>query len=173
VIEWLPAASEEVVKPAVAPLRGTVPSVVAPSLNVTEPVGVPEPPDFETVAVKVTDCPTVLGLTEDVSVVLVDTAVPTVVDTVEALLAAFGSAVLLVAVAVLTRVVPPAAVTFAVSVSVCGEMVVTVPTVHTPVVELKLPWLGVALTNVSPAGSTSVTVTLAAASGPALLKVSV
>ena len=68
-MEWLPAVSEEVEKLAVAPLRGIVASVVDPSLNVTVPVGVPEPPDFATVAVKVTDCPNVLGLSEDVSAI--------------------------------------------------------------------------------------------------------
>jgi hypothetical protein len=59
------------VKAAVAPLRGTVPSVVPPSVNVTEPVGVPEPPVGATVAVKVTGWPALLGLTEDASVVVV------------------------------------------------------------------------------------------------------
>ena len=39
------------------PLSGTVPSAVEPSVKVTVPVGVPPGPD--TVAVKVTACPTV------------------------------------------------------------------------------------------------------------------
>src|SRR6516162_6633445 len=36
---------------------------------------------------------------------------------------------------------------------VCGTAAVTVPTVHTPVLETYVPWLGVALTNVNPAGN--------------------
>jgi len=50
------------------PLSVPVPSVVAPSLNVTVPVGVPPLP--VTVAVKVTDCPNTEGFCEDVSVVV-------------------------------------------------------------------------------------------------------
>ena len=51
-----PTASAEVVKVAVPPDTLPVPSVVAPSLNVTVPVGVPEAGDVTaTVAVKVTD----------------------------------------------------------------------------------------------------------------------
>jgi hypothetical protein len=133
VIEWLPMARDEVVKGAVAPLRGTVPSVVAPSLNVTVPVGVPEP---LTVAVKVTDCPNVLGLREDVSVVFVAPAVVTVVVTVAALLAGLGSEVVLVTVAVFVMTVPAgvAALTFAVNANVAvaplakvAQVAITVP----------------------------------------------
>src|SRR5262245_34120222 len=40
-------------------------------MNVTVPVGAPEPPEFATVAVKVTGWPTVLGFGADVSVVVV------------------------------------------------------------------------------------------------------
>jgi hypothetical protein len=40
---------------------------------------------------------------------------------------------------------------------VCGVDVVTVPTVHTPLFEAYVPWLGVADTNDSPAGIRSVT----------------
>src|SRR5438067_10788062 len=42
------------------------------------------------------------------------------------------------------------------------------PAVHTPVTGSKLPWLGAADTNVSPAGSRSVTSTALAGSGPVL-----
>ena len=45
----------EVVNVAVVPFSVPVPSVVAPSTNVTVPVGVPEPGELtDTVAVKVT-----------------------------------------------------------------------------------------------------------------------
>ena len=50
----------------------TEPIVVAPSLNVTVPVGVPAPgAEAVTVAVKVTDCPETDGLTEEASAVAV------------------------------------------------------------------------------------------------------
>ena len=49
-----------------------VPSVVEPSLKVTVPPGMPPPGDAAvTVAVKVTACPTVDGLTEEVRAVAV------------------------------------------------------------------------------------------------------
>jgi hypothetical protein len=67
----VPTASVEVAKVAVAPLRGTVASVVNPSVNVTVPVGVPAPPDFATVAVKLTVCPLGIGFCEVASVVVV------------------------------------------------------------------------------------------------------
>lgn len=70
-IEWLPALRAEVVKTAAVPLNGTVASVVAPSAKVTVPVGVPVPLVGASVAVKVTGWPTLLGLAEDVSVVVV------------------------------------------------------------------------------------------------------
>jgi hypothetical protein len=66
---WLPDVSDEVVKLATPPLSGITPSTVAPSLNVTCPVG--EAP--LTVAVKVTDWPTVLGLSDEVTTVVVGT----------------------------------------------------------------------------------------------------
>jgi hypothetical protein len=54
VIEWLPFASDDVLKTAVpAELRFTVVSFLLPSLNVTEPVGAPAAPEV-TVAMKVT-----------------------------------------------------------------------------------------------------------------------
>ena len=65
-----PTDSDEVVSvacpdPSVVP----VPNVVAPSLNVTVPVGIPAPE--VTVAVKVTLCPLVEGFGDEVSDVLV------------------------------------------------------------------------------------------------------
>ena len=52
-----------------APSRVPVPSVVAPSVKVTVPAGVPEPD--ATCAVNVTDCPKTAGLLEAESVVVV------------------------------------------------------------------------------------------------------
>ena len=47
-----------------------VPTVVAPSLNVTVPVGIPAPGDVAvTVAVRVTDWPKTVGFAEEVTVV--------------------------------------------------------------------------------------------------------
>ena len=69
-IECAPVASapvENVVWPK--PLSVPVPMVVAPSLNVTVPVGVP--PEPLTVAVKVTDWPNALGSSEEVIAVVV------------------------------------------------------------------------------------------------------
>ena len=59
--------------------------------------------------------------------------------------------------------------TRAVRISVGVAVVRTSPTVQTPVELSYVPWLGVSETNVSPAGSRSVSTTLVAASGPALL----
>src|SRR6267378_6529910 len=69
-MECVPAVRLEVEKVATPELSVPVPSVLAPSLNVTEPVGVPELPD--TVAVKVTELPTLDGLSDEVSAVLED-----------------------------------------------------------------------------------------------------
>src|SRR4051794_10532679 len=65
----------------------------------------------------------------------------------------------------------PVAVTLAVMVKVALAPLFKVPTVHRPVVLLKLPWLGVADTNETPGSRTSLTVTLVAASGPEFLTV--
>jgi hypothetical protein len=59
-----------VVKVATPPDKLPLPSTVAPSLNVTDPVGVPPPP--VTVAVKVTAWPNVLGLSDEISDVVVE-----------------------------------------------------------------------------------------------------
>ena len=67
-MEWLPNVSVEVEKVAVPPPDSVpVPSVVAPSLKVTVPVGVTPAP--ATVAVKVIACPSRLGLADDATVV--------------------------------------------------------------------------------------------------------
>src|SRR6266481_9061860 len=54
---------------AIPPLSVPVPSAVAPSLNVTVPVGMPEPEAGFTVAVKVTAWPKADGLSEEINVV--------------------------------------------------------------------------------------------------------
>jgi len=69
VMTWLPVVSAEVLKVAMPlPFTATLDaSVVAPSLKVTAPVGVPLVD--VTVAVKVTDCPNVDGLGAEVTAV--------------------------------------------------------------------------------------------------------
>jgi hypothetical protein len=70
VIECETAESEDVVKDAVpCALKVMTPSVVAPSVNVTVPVGVPVL--VETVAVNVTDWPDTAGLTDETRAVVV------------------------------------------------------------------------------------------------------
>jgi len=69
-MECVATDSEVVVKVALPELRVPVPSVVDPSLNVTVPVGVPEPGAVAvTVAVSVTDCPKTDGLTDEMTAV--------------------------------------------------------------------------------------------------------
>ena len=66
------------------------------------------------------------------------------------------------------------AFTVAVMVNVAHAPLANVPTVHAPVMLLNVPALGaVLLTKVYPVGKTSVTLTLVAALGPALLAVKV
>jgi hypothetical protein len=69
---WLPELSAAVVNVTI-PLAPTlpVPTAVPPSLNVTVPVGVPDPLATATVAVNVTACPGVLGFGDAVNVVVV------------------------------------------------------------------------------------------------------
>ena len=64
-MECVPIESNEVEIVATPPLRVPVPITVFPSLNSTEPEGVPVV--AETVAVKVTDWPVVDGLALEVS----------------------------------------------------------------------------------------------------------
>ena len=63
-MECVPVVRVVVVNFATAEVSTTEPSVVAPSLNVAVPVGVPVPEDV-TVAVNVTDCPEIDGLSDD------------------------------------------------------------------------------------------------------------
>lgn len=71
-IEWLPRLSVEVLNVAIPPLSVFEPKVVAPSLKVTVPVGVPDPGATAlTVAVKVTDWPKTEGFADDATAVVV------------------------------------------------------------------------------------------------------
>jgi hypothetical protein len=73
---WDMTDSAEVVRVAVPPLKLPVPMAVAPSLNVTLPVGVPKPGLFtDTVAVKTTDWPNTDGFDAGVTAVAVEAAV--------------------------------------------------------------------------------------------------
>ena len=66
----MPTDSDEVVKVALPAAKPAVPSVVAPSRNVTVPVGVPEPGKSAlTVAVNVTAWPKTDGFAEEATVV--------------------------------------------------------------------------------------------------------
>jgi hypothetical protein len=90
VIEWEPRASVDVENDAAPPLSVPVPSVVAPSRNVTVPVGIPPVP--VTVAVNVTGWPIVEGLTEEPSTVVVALRLfTTCVTTDDVLMAKFES----------------------------------------------------------------------------------
>ena len=65
----MPTDNSDVVNVATPPLRVPVPMELPPSLNVTVPVGVPDPgATAETVTVKVIDCPKTAGFTEEVCV---------------------------------------------------------------------------------------------------------
>jgi len=64
-----PRGKVVVARLALPPARATVPSTVAPELNVTAPVGVTIAE--ATVAVNLTDCPNVDGLREETTVVVV------------------------------------------------------------------------------------------------------
>src|SRR4051812_1793992 len=65
-----PPASEATPRVATPATSGPLPMVVAPSLNVTDPVGVPAPGAVaETVAVKMTCCPKTLGFAEEASAI--------------------------------------------------------------------------------------------------------
>src|SRR5262245_33327369 len=67
----------------------------------------------------------------------------------------------------------PGLATVAVMDRVWRTPALTVPTAQVPVALVYVPWLGVADTKVSPAGSRSSTATLVAASGPLLVRVTV
>jgi hypothetical protein len=87
VIEKLPICVNVAVSVAVPVAdSGLVPMVIVPLRNATEPVGVPAPGGVTvTVAVKVTACPTVDGLDDEVTVVDVP-ALVTIWDTAELVL---------------------------------------------------------------------------------------
>jgi len=83
VIECVPAVSVDVANVATPELRVPDPRVVAPSRNVTVPVGVP--PVTVTVAVNVTDWPVVDGLTDEASTVVLALPLTTCVTTEDVL----------------------------------------------------------------------------------------
>jgi hypothetical protein len=83
VIECVPAVSVDVANVATPELRVPDPRVVAPSRNVTVPVGVPPVP--VTVAVNVTDWPAVDGLTDEASTVVLGLPLTTCVTTEDVL----------------------------------------------------------------------------------------
>ena len=67
---WLETDSDEIANVARPELSAPVPKVVAPSLNVTVPVGVTKPDTCVTAAVNVTDWPNTEGLTDELTVVV-------------------------------------------------------------------------------------------------------
>ena len=68
-----------------------LPMVVAPSLKVTMPLGIPEPLEGDTVAAKVTCWPKLLGFGEDVTVVVDEFFVTTCENTADVEDAVLGS----------------------------------------------------------------------------------
>jgi hypothetical protein len=83
-------ASAELVNAALPLVRVTVASTVVPSLNVADPVGVPEVEGF-TVAVNVTAAPCLDGFSDDTTVVEVAALVTTTVSTGDVLPVKFAS----------------------------------------------------------------------------------
>ena len=84
---WLPTVRADVVQVAVPlPFSGTA---VQPEIemvlfvNATVPVGVPDPPTGETVAVNVTDWFTVEGFTDEITAAVVFPAVPVPVNGID------------------------------------------------------------------------------------------
>lgn len=71
VIVWAPPVSADVVNAAIPPLNVAEPRTVEASLNVTVPVGVPEPAVGFTVAVNVTASPKADGFSEEIKVTCV------------------------------------------------------------------------------------------------------
>jgi hypothetical protein len=66
-----PTASPVVLHVAVPPLSFAVPSALEPFINVTVPVGAPDPPAAVTVAFSTTACPLAAGFNPLLSVTLV------------------------------------------------------------------------------------------------------
>ena len=88
----MPIASEEMANVALPELKVAVPSVEAPSRNVTVPVGVPVPGETAlTVAVNITDWPNTDGFTDEVTVVELLALLTVWVMAVEVLLLKFVS----------------------------------------------------------------------------------
>ncbi len=75
---WEPTVSDVSVKAAVPLVSETVPRDVVPSIKLTLPVAVPAPgATAETIAVKVTDCPSEEGLGAAVKLVFVEAVLTT------------------------------------------------------------------------------------------------
>ena len=86
VIECAPWVNADVAIVAIPLASVTVPTVVAPFLNVTVPVGVALPgATVTTLIVKVTDLPSVDGLSEEVRVVELDALLTVSVSTADVL----------------------------------------------------------------------------------------
>ena len=76
---WLPAVRAAVESAALPATSGTLPRSTKPSKKSTEPVGVPEPGGAAaTVAVNVTSCPVVDGLSELATLVVLALLPPVV-----------------------------------------------------------------------------------------------
>ena len=88
----VPSGKAVVAKTAEPPLSGALPRLVLPLLNVTAPVAVPPYcPVPVTVAVKLTDCPTTEGFTDEVNVVEEPALFTTWLTAVEVLPVKFAS----------------------------------------------------------------------------------
>jgi hypothetical protein len=85
VIECGPAARLDKARVATPLVSAEEPSVVAPSLKVTLPPGVPVPAEVDTVALSVTLCPNVDGLLFEVIVAVVSALFTVCVRTVDVL----------------------------------------------------------------------------------------
>src|SRR6202035_5414592 len=89
---WVPAVKLAVLRFAVPPLSATVPSVVAPFLNVTRsPSGIAPKAEL-TVAVNVTVCPNLEGFRLEANVVLLGYLLTTCVSGGEVVPVLFASA---------------------------------------------------------------------------------
>lgn len=174
VMEWDPTVSGvDVVNVAcpllTVPVPSSTPTLTPPSQNATFPAGVP-PAGPSTTAMNVTDCPANEGFSEEARAVAEGRrfAGCTLAVWLPVLFAGFGSAVLALTVAVFVIVPWVVAVTTSVT-------VVLAPLAKLPKMQLivavpeQLPWSGVAETNVTPVGNTSVNTTPEASAGPLLV----
>ena len=89
---FVPTGSVVVVRTAEPPLNDTVPRLVLPLLNVTEPAATP-PYCPDTVAVRLTDCPKLDGFIDEVNVVVELALVTVWLTAVDVLPAKFESPV--------------------------------------------------------------------------------